>query len=194
MTTQRGIVERLRAWVWPAALAGGLLLVLFAQVEWGSTDEGVQPSITGLGRVTVPGASDEDVAFFFEDNTERPGLTVVVAGVVIAVIAASAWRRERLRPAAIGLIGVASIVVLVVGVRTMTDPAAHLFSDRVAQALDLELPTMDPGYGLIGTVVVPIALLVMVVFGIAGLVWPARATGSAHPTDTGPVSRYDESS
>ncbi len=69
----------------------------------GSTDEGVQPSITGLGRVTVPGgASDEDVAFFFEDNTDRPGLSVVVLGAVIAVVAALAWWRMRLRPAAIG--------------------------------------------------------------------------------------------
>lgn len=100
MTTQREFVEGLRRWVWPAALAGGLLLVLFAQVEWGSTDEGVQPSITGLGRVTVPGASDEDVAYFFADNTDRPGLTVLVAGIVVAVAAALGWWRERLRPAA----------------------------------------------------------------------------------------------
>ncbi|MBM7277923.1 hypothetical protein JTZ10_09150 [Gordonia rubripertincta] len=188
MTTEPGIVDRLRTYVWPAALVGGLLLVLFAQVEWGSTDEGVQPSITGLGRVTVPGASDEDVAFFFEDNTDRPGLSVVILGAVIALVAALAWWRERLRPAAIGVIGLAAVVALVVGIRTLSDPAAHLFSDRVTEALDLELPTMQPGYGLLGTVVVAVLLLVVVGFAVVTSVWPGR---SVDPVE---VSRNDESS
>ena len=87
MTKHAGTVERLRGLAWPTMLASGLLLVLLAQVQWGSTDEGVEPSITGLGRVTILGASDDDVAFFFEDNTGRPGLSVVVLGAVIAVVA-----------------------------------------------------------------------------------------------------------
>lgn len=188
MTTEPGIVARLRVLVWPAALVGGLLLVLFAQVEWGSTDEGVQPSITGLGRVTVPGASDEDVAFFFEDNTDRPGLSVVVLGAVIAVVAALGWWRARLRPAAIGVIGLASVIAAAVGIRTLGDPAAHLFSDRVTEALDLELPTMQPGYGLIGTVVVAVLLFVVVGFAVVTSVWPGRSP------DADRVSRNDESS
>ncbi|MBD0861778.1 hypothetical protein IA539_11225 [Gordonia sp. zg691] len=188
MTTQHLTVDRLRGFVWPAALVGGLLLVLLAQVEWGSTDEGVQPSITGLGRVTVPGASDEDVAFFFEDNTDRPGLSVILLGAVIAVVAALAWWRARLRPAAIGLIGLASVIALVVGIRTLSDPAAHLFSERVSQALDLDLPTMQPGYGLVGTVVVAVLLLVVVGFAVVTSVWSGGAAGVAR------VSRNDESS
>ena len=52
MTTHPVTVERLRGLAWPVMLAGGLLLVLFAQVQWGSTDEGVEPSITGLSPAT----------------------------------------------------------------------------------------------------------------------------------------------
>lgn len=183
MTTQREFVEGLRRWVWPAALAGGLLLVLFAQVEWGSTDEGVQPSITGLGRVTVPGASDEDVAYFFADNTDRPGLTVLVAGIVVAVAAALGWWRERLRPAAIGVIGVASAVALVAGAMVLADPAAHLFTDRVARALDSELPRMDPRYGLIGTVAVAAGLIVVAVSAIASMIGPRAPERRLTPGD-----------
>lgn len=170
-------------------LAGGLLLVLLAQVQWGSTDEGVEPSITGLGRVTILGASDDDVAFFFEDNTGRPGLSVVVLGAVIAVVAALGWWRPRLRPSAIGLIGLASVIVLVVGIRTLSDPAAHLFSDRVSEALDADLPEMQAGYGLIGTVVVAILLLVVVGLWVLSTVWPRAAAA-----DRAEVNRTDESS
>ena len=72
-------------------------------------------SRTALRSTTsLTSSSDDDVAFFFEDNTGRPGLSVVVLGAVIAVVAALGWWRPRLRPAAIGLIGLASIVALVV--------------------------------------------------------------------------------
>ncbi|MFT4394413.1 hypothetical protein ACLTEW_05695 [Gordonia lacunae] len=197
MTTHPVTVERLRGLAWPVMMAGGLLLVLFAQVQWGSTDEGVEPSITGLGRVTILGASDDDVAFFFEDNTGRPGLSVVVLGAVIALVAALGWWRPRLRPSAVGLIGLASIVVLVVGIRTLSDPAAHLFSDRVSEALDADLPEMQAGYGLIGTVVVGILLLAAVGFWVLSTVWPRSVAGE--PTErtglnrTG-LSQTDESS
>lgn len=189
MTKHAGTVERLRGLAWPTMLGGGLLLVLLAQVQWGSTDEGVEPSITGLGRVTILGASDDDVAFFFEDNTGRPGLSVVVLGAVIAVVAALGWWRPRLRPSAIGLIGLASVIVLVVGIRTLSDPAAHLFSDRVSEALDADLPDMQAGYGLIGTVVVAILLLVVVGFWVLSTVWPR-----AGAADRVEINRTDESS
>ncbi|MFE0747689.1 hypothetical protein [Gordonia sp. NPDC058843] len=193
MTTQPVTVERLRGLAWPALLAGGLLLVLFAQVQWGSTDEGVEPSITGLGRVKILGASDDDVAFFFEDNTGSPGLSVVVLGAVIALVAAIAWWRPRLRPSAIGLIGLASVVVLVVGVRTLSDPAAHLFSDRVSEALDAELPDMQAGYGVIGTVVVAILLLAVVGFWVVSTMWPRGGAGRTELNRT-ELNQNDESS
>ncbi|MEY1677082.1 hypothetical protein AB4Z55_23200 [Gordonia sp. ABKF26] len=183
MTTHSATVERLRTTAWPVMLAGGLLLVLLAQVQWVWTDEGVEPSITGLGHVKILGASDDDVAFFFEDKTDRPGLSVVVAGAVIAVVAALGWWRARLRPSAIGVIGLASIVALVVGVRVLSDPAAQLFSDSVSEALGADLPAMQAGYGLIGTVVVAALLLVVVVGWVLTTWWP-------RPT----LSQTDESS
>ncbi len=86
------------------------------------------------------------------------------------------------------MIGLASVIAAVVGIRTLGDPAAHLFSDRVTEALDLELPTMQPGYGLIGTVVVAVLLLVVVGFAVVTSVWPGRSP------DADRVSRNDESS
>ncbi len=78
---------------------------------------------------------------------------------------------------------------MAIGIRTLSDPAAHLFSDRVSEALDLELPTMQPGYGLIGTVVVAVLLLVVVGgFAVVTSVWPGRSVDPAE------VSRTDESS
>ncbi|WP_439031688.1 hypothetical protein [Gordonia terrae] len=183
MTTQRDTAERLRGFAWPAMLVGGLLLVLLAQVQWGWTEEGVEPSITGLGHVKILGATTDDVEFFFADKTDDPGLSVVVAGAVIAVVAALGWWRTRLRPSAVGLIGLASLIALVVGVRTLSDPAAQLFSDSVSEALGAELPAMQPGYGLIGTVVVAVLLLAVV----AGWV---LTTLLSRPT----VSRTGESS
>jgi hypothetical protein len=164
-------------------LVGGLLLVLLAQVQWGWTEEGVEPSITGLGHVKILGATADDVEFFFEDKTDRPGLSVVVVGAVIAVVAALGWWRARLRPSAIGLIGLASMIALVVGIRTLSDPAAQLFSDSVSDALGSDLPAMEAGYGLIGTVVVAVLLLAVVAGWVLTALWP-------RPT----VSRSDESS
>ena len=110
---------------------------------------------------------------------------------VLAVLAVAAlgWWRPRLRPSAIGLIGLASVIVLVVGIRTLSDPAAHLFSDRVSEALDADLPDMQAGYGLIGTVVVAILLLVVVGFWVLSSVWPR-----AGAADRVEINRTDESS
>ncbi|MET9199155.1 hypothetical protein ABZW74_02020, partial [Gordonia sp. NPDC003585] len=61
-----------------------------------------------------------------------------------------------------------------------SDPAGHLFSERLTEALDLDLPTMQPGYGLIGTLIVGVLVLALAVF------W--AATSWRRPT------RTDESS
>ncbi|AZG45859.1 hypothetical protein [Gordonia insulae] len=159
-----GVVHR---FTWPAALGGGLLLVAFSLVPWGVSDEGVRPSITGLGRVSVPGAGPEDVAFL-EDHTLRPGLVTVVVGIVIAVAAAAAWWRPRVRWPALIVIALASIVAMVAAVLTVANPAAHLLDDQVNRALDLDTPLISPGYGLIGVVVVSI--------GIVGLMIAAAIT------------------
>ncbi|MDL9936199.1 hypothetical protein QSJ18_05545 [Gordonia sp. ABSL1-1] len=164
MTQRPEVLARLIALVWPVAFVSGLLLVAFAQVRWGVSDEGVRPSITGLGRVSVPGATDEDVDYFFDGQTRRPGLVVVVAGSAIAAAALVGWWKRPARPVAMAVIGIGAVTALVVGIRTVRDPAAHLFSDRLTQALDLDLPDIQPGYGLVGVVGVAGVLLAVVAF------------------------------
>ena len=183
--TSTGRLARSFALVWPAACVAGLLLIAFAQVKWGISDEGVQPSITGLGRVSVPGASADDVAYFFDGQTRRPGLWVVIAGAVVAVAALAGWLRRQFRWPAAVIVVVAALVSLVTAVWTISDPAARLFSERLTEALDLDLPTMQPGYGVIGTAVVAVVLVGLMVFWVA----VGRRADSSDP-----ISRTDESS
>ena len=56
----RALLDR---WAAPFLLVCGLLLVSLTMAPWGVGDEGVRPTVTGLGRVTVEGASAADVAF-----------------------------------------------------------------------------------------------------------------------------------
>lgn len=183
--TSTGRLARSLALVWPAACVAGLLLIAFAQVKWGISDEGVQPSITGLGRVSVPGASADDVAYFFDGQTRRPGLWVVIAGAVVAVAALAGWLRRGIRWPMAAVVTAAAVVSLAVAVWTISDPAARLFSERLTEALDLDLPTMQPGYGVIGTAVVAVVLVGLMVFWMVA----ARRTGTSEQ-----VSRTDESS
>ncbi|GAB89743.1 hypothetical protein [Gordonia rhizosphera] len=151
-----------RRFTWPIALVAGLLLVAFSLVPWGVSDQGVQPSITGLGRVSVPGAEPGDVAFL-EEHTLRPGLATVVLGTVIAVVAALAWWRPRLRWPAVVIVGLGAVAALVAAIPVLADPAAHLFDERVNDALSQDSPLVGVGYGLVGVTVVSIVLIGLVV-------------------------------
>ncbi|UPG69061.1 hypothetical protein MVF96_04230 [Gordonia hongkongensis] len=59
----------------------------------------------------------------------------------------------------------------------------------MSEALDADLPDMQAGYGLIGTVVVAILLLVVVGFWVLSSVWPR-----AGAADRVEINRTDESS
>ncbi|WAC54066.1 hypothetical protein [Gordonia sp. SL306] len=178
--------DHVRRWTWPAGLLGGLLLVAFSLVPWGVSDQGVKPSVTGLGRVSVPGAAPEDVAFL-EDLTRRPGLITVVVGVVIAIAAALAWWRSELRWPAVVVVGVGSVVSLVVAVVTLSDPGKHLFESRVTDAVDADTPIISVGYGLVGVLVVSVVLLGLmmstVIIGRDGAAESAPDPDVASPAD-----------
>ncbi len=157
-----GARASVRKFTWPIALVTGLLLVAFSLVPWGVSDQGVQPSITGLGRVSVPGAGPEDVAFL-EEHTLRPGLVTVVLGAVIAVVAALAWWRPRLRRPAVVIVGLAAVGALIAAIPTLADPAGHLLDDQVNSALNSDSSLLGAGYGVIGVIVVGIVLIGLVV-------------------------------
>ncbi|MXP23288.1 hypothetical protein GIY30_18285 [Gordonia sp. HNM0687] len=152
----------IRRFTWPIAALGGLLLIGFSLVAWGVSDEGVQPSITGLGRVRVPGATAEDVAFL-EEHTMRPGLWTVMFGSMVTVVSVLAWWRPRLRWPAVLIVGLSAIGALAVTIPTLADPGAHLFDQQVQDAVRVESPLIDVGYGLLGTLIVGIALIGLVV-------------------------------
>ncbi|MFW0796676.1 hypothetical protein AAFP30_22920 [Gordonia sp. CPCC 205515] len=144
--------------LWPATLVGGLLLVAFALVPWGTTDEGVRPAVTGLGRVSVPGARPEDVAFL-EEHTERPALVTLALGAVIVVAAAIGWWRPTILQWVV--VAVAALGTVIWTAIVLGDVAGHLFDSRVTEALGDDLPTMTPGYGVVGSLVVAVVLIGM---------------------------------
>ncbi|NDZ96032.1 hypothetical protein G3I13_05375 [Streptomyces sp. SID6673] len=181
--------DHVRRWTWPAGVLGGLLLVAFSLVPWGVCDQGVKPSVTGLGRVSVPGAAPEDVAFL-EDLTRRPGLITVAVGVVIAIAAALAWWRSEVRWPAVVVVGIASVVSLVVAVVTLSDPGKHLFESRVTDAIDADTPIISVGYGLVGVLVVSVVLLGLMMSTV--IIGPDTVADSATGPDV--ASPADESS
>ncbi|MCX2963424.1 hypothetical protein [Gordonia aquimaris] len=152
----------IRRFTWPIAALGGLLLIGFSLVPWGISDEGVQPSITGLGRVRVPGATAEDVAFL-EEHTLRPGLWTVTFGAIITVVSLLAWWRPRLRWPAVAVVGLGAVATLAVTIPALADPGGHLFDQQVQDAIRVESPLVDVGYGLLGILIVAIALIGLVV-------------------------------
>ncbi|MFW0787025.1 hypothetical protein AAFP35_21215 [Gordonia sp. CPCC 206044] len=162
MTTARGAFEVLRRFTWPFALVGGLLVVAFSLVPWGRSDEGVRPSVSGLGRVSVPGAQPEDVAFL-EEHTLRPGLITVVLGAVIVLFAAIGWWQPRVRWVTLAAIAIACAVSFGTAVVVLADPAGHLFDARVNEALDSSTPLLSPAYGPIGVLVVSVVVAAVMI-------------------------------
>ena len=71
------MTDRVRALAWPLFAVSGLLIVGFSLVSWGDSDQGIDSKISGVGRVSVPGAQPEDVAFL-EAHTQRPALVTIV--------------------------------------------------------------------------------------------------------------------
>ncbi|MGV9713871.1 hypothetical protein ACWDTI_24800 [Gordonia sp. NPDC003424] len=162
MTATGELSARLSRYLWPATLVGGLLTVAFALVPWGTSDEGVRPSITGLGRVSVPGARPEDVAFL-EAHTDRPGLVTLLVGTVVFVAAVGGWWRRAVFGWAVGCVAVAALCAVVWTAIVLSNVAGHLFDDRVTEALGDDLPSMSPGYGLVGSLIVGVVLIAMMV-------------------------------
>ncbi len=177
-------IDPVRRFLWPASLVGGLLLVAFGLAPWGVSDQGVRPKVSGVGRVSVPGAAPEDVAFL-ENHTQRPALVVIILAAVIAIAAVVGWWRQSAFWPAIVVVASGSAAVTVWTAIVLTAPDEHLFDDSVLGALDAPSTILTPGYGLIGALVVAAVMLVgsvtaMVMrLGVRGL----PAASSAEPPD-----------
>ena len=156
------IVERVSP---PVLLLGGLLLVAFSLAPWCVGDEGVKPSVSGLGKVQVAGASSDDVAFL-EEHTLRPGMITVFAGAVIAVAAVVLWWRRSVFWPSIVVIVFGALAALVQGVTVFADPAPHIFDELVVAELAGELPALSPAYGLYGIVIVSVVTVVVAAVAI----------------------------
>lgn len=176
-------IDPVRRILWPTSFIGGLLLVAFGLAPWGVSDQGVRPKVSGVGRVSVPGAGPEDVAFL-ENHTQRPALVVIVLAVVIALAAVVGWWRQPVFWPATVAVAVGSAAVTGWTAIVLTAPDEHLFDGNVLGALDAPSTILTPGYGLIGALVVAAVVLIGSVIamvmrlGVRGLPAP-----SAEPPD-----------
>lgn len=134
------------------------MLAALTFAPWGHGTEGWKPSITGLGKVSIDGASGDEVAFL-QDHTGRPGLVVLACAAVIVIAGLlAAWRAEpRIAAAGIGVTaalgaGIWTVVVL-------AELPVHLFDDAVGEALGDARPALAAGWGAIGVLVVSILIL-----------------------------------
>ncbi|WLP89440.1 hypothetical protein [Gordonia sp. NB41Y] len=177
MTETRSVRDRIAVALWPAMVVVGLLIVATSQVTWGYSNEGVGLRIGGLGGVGASSAAREDVEAFFADHTQRPGLVTLAMGLVIVVAAVVAWWRPlrgkrgvQVGAAVIGAL--AAIVTVIWSAVVLADPAGHLFSSTIIDAMDLPNPLLQPGWGLIATLVVGVLALIgaatAAVFAVGG--------------------------
>ncbi|GAC68462.1 hypothetical protein [Gordonia soli] len=166
MTDADTLRDQFRRFLWPGLFVGGLLLVGFSLAPWGTSDQGVRPSVSGVGRVSVPGASAEDVAFL-EQHTQRPGLVVIGAAVLILIAAADGWWRPQAFWYASAIVGIPAVGVLIWSIVTVASPEQRLFDDQVIDALDGPSSILAPGYGVVGTAVVSAVMIVGVLGAIA---------------------------
>lgn len=158
------MTERVRALAWPLFVVSGLLIVAFSLVSWGDSDQGLNSRISGVGRVSVPGAQPEDVAFL-EAHTQRPALVTIALGAVIAAVAALGWWRRRLRWTALAVIGLAAVGAAVAAGIVLADPSGQLLDAAVTNTLDLSAgeQVLHPGYGVIAVLVVAVLVFVGVI-------------------------------
>lgn len=158
-------------------IVAGLAIAGFTLAPWGITHEGVQPSVTGLGGVRVPGATAEDVAFL-TDHTQRPGMVLLAIGAVTIVLAALATWRPTLRLAAAGWSIIAGLVTIGWSIAVLSAPEHRLFDNQVTDTLDAGPSVLQPGWGLLAEIVTGAVLVGLGGIQVA-LLWLARGRGGA---------------
>ncbi|MFW0789520.1 hypothetical protein [Gordonia sp. CPCC 205333] len=155
MTVRSGQDDRDR-WTAPVFVVFGLALFGLSFASWGVGKEGVEPSVSGLGKVSVPGASAEDVAFL-QNHTGHPGLWTLILGAVIAVVGVLMWWRTEFRRGGALIAAVAGLGAAIWTVVTISAPERRLFDTSVNDALDAGSSVLQPGWGLLGSLAIALA-------------------------------------
>lgn len=161
----------LRKWCPPILLIAGLVLFGLAFATWGVGAEGVKPTVSGLGKVTISGLSADDVGFL-QDHTGRPGLVTLVLGAIVAISAVLAWWRTELSLIASAVAAIAGVAAVAWTVLTLAAPETRLFDEAVNDALDGGSSVLNPGWGLIGSIVMSV---VCAVVGVGGTYIAAKS-------------------
>lgn len=129
------------------------MLFGLAFATWGVGTQGVQPTVTGLGKVSVRGLTADDVAFL-QAHTGRPGLVSLVLGIVIAISAVLSWWRTELHRVASAVAAIVALATAIWAMLTVWSLESKLFDAAVNDALGGGSSVLRPGWGLIGTIVV----------------------------------------
>lgn len=165
---------------------GGLALASTSFGPWGVGHQGFQPTVTGLGKVSVSGASAADVAFL-QAYTGRPGLVTLLLGVAIVVAAGLAWWRAELRIVGSSVALLAAGGALTWALVVLSAPEDKLFDAAVNEAVGADGSVLSVGWALWATVVVSVICVV------AGLAVVGRGVIARSVVERG-VSRSVESS
>ncbi|WP_076481522.1 hypothetical protein [Williamsia sterculiae] len=169
--------------------ACGLTVLVCSFLTWGSSDQGVHPSVSGTGSISVPGAAADDVAFL-ERYTNHPGSFTVLTGALIMVAAAMVWLGGRrigrvhiatawsLFAVAVGML--CSVVTMAVTIWCMVDPGGALFDTQVAEAMNSSVD-LAVGPGLVVALAGAILALVTAAGLGAGLIIDRITARAAQP-------------
>ncbi|GAB18860.1 hypothetical protein GOEFS_068_00050 [Gordonia effusa NBRC 100432] len=134
------------------------MLFGLAFASWGIGKEGIEPSVSGHGKVSVPGATADDVAFL-QDHTGHPGVWTLVLGVVIAIAGALGWWRTEMRTVGAVVAALGGLGAMIWAIITVSGPERRLFDASVNDALDAGSSVLQPGWGLLGTLAVAIVVM-----------------------------------
>ena len=138
----------------------GVALASLTLAEWGVGDEGVRPAVTGLGKVSVPGASPADVVFL-EEHTQRPAVPLLFCGALIVLIAAAMWLHDIVFWTGLIVLGIIFAIASVRTVQVIADPAPRMFDSLVTTELESDMPAMSAGWGAYAALAVCVVALVV---------------------------------
>lgn len=161
------VVDAVRRVGWPLLVVAGLAQVAFCLAPWGASPNKAGASITGLGRVSVPGAGRADVAFL-EAHTQRPAVTALVCGALIVMAALAGWWQRGHRWAPLSVAAAAALASVISTALVAADVTGSLLDHAVTAALGGDT-TLRTGYGVVGALVIGGLALVGTLAALAGM-------------------------